>query len=232
MFANSTPVHSTQSGLHPDLTFHVQRALDHQWQRPIAEHTRAAFDTAQQFYQAHGGPLILDAGCGTGHSTRQLARCYPRACVLGIDRSADRLSRNHDRTLGAFPDNALRVRADLVDFWRLAHLAGWQPVRHFVLYPNPYPKASQLKRRWHAHPVFPVMVALGGVLTLRSNWQVYVDEFACAINLATGQKPPVEALSLTPESDFISAFERKYFDSGHALWQLECALTSMDIDYA
>ncbi|WP_299260406.1 methyltransferase domain-containing protein [uncultured Kushneria sp.] len=224
MFANSTPVHSSQADLHPDLSHHVQRALDNDWQRPIAEHTRTAFEKAQRFYQAHGGPLILDAGCGTGRSTRQLARYYPHACVLGIDRSADRLSRDYSRELGAFPDNALLVRADLVDFWRLAHLAGWQPVRHCIFYPNPYPKASQLKRRWHAHPVFPVVLALGGVLELRSNWQIYVEEFACAVTLITGQKPGVEKLSLTPESDFISAFEHKYFDSGHSLWRLQCAL--------
>lgn len=225
MFANSTPVHSTQQGLHPDLSHYVQRALDNQWQRPVADHTRAAFEHAQRFYQAHGGPLILDAGCGTGRSTRQLARRYPHACVLGIDRSADRLSRDYSRELGDFPDNALLVRADLVDFWRLAHLAGWQPARHCLFYPNPYPKASQLKRRWHAHPVFPVLLALGGALELRSNWQIYVEEFALAIRQATGQSPRVGALSLTAESEFISAFEHKYFDSGHTLWQLECRLT-------
>ncbi|GHC26960.1 hypothetical protein GCM10010082_20300 [Kushneria pakistanensis] len=226
MFANSTPVYSTQAGLHPDLAHHVQRALDHPWQRPIADHTRAAFETAQQFYQAHGGPLILDAGCGTGRSTRQLARYYPKACVLGIDRSADRLSRDYTRELGAFPDNARLLRADLIDFWRLAHAAGWQPIRHCIFYPNPYPKASQLKKRWHAHPVFPVLLALGGELELRSNWQIYVEEFACAVDLVTGQQPRIEQLALTTDSDFISAFERKYFDSGHTLWQLQCRLNA------
>ncbi|SPJ33147.1 tRNA (guanine(46)-N(7))-methyltransferase TrmB [Kushneria phyllosphaerae] len=227
MFANSTPVHSTQADLHPDLCHHVRRALANEWQRPIAEHTRAAFEGARRFYQAHGGPLILDAGCGTGHSTRQLARYYPSACVLGIDRSADRLSRDYSRELGAFPANAMLVRADLVDFWRLAHLAGWRPIRHCIFYPNPYPKGSQLKKRWHAHPVFPVVLALGGVLELRSNWQIYVEEFACAVGLVTGQKPGVERLLLTPESDFISAFEHKYFDSGHTLWQLQCSMTAL-----
>ena len=224
MFANSTPVYSTQEGLHPDLCHHVRRALANDWQRPMAEHTRTAFDAARRFYQAHGGPLILDAGCGTGRSTRQLARDYPHACVLGIDRSADRLSRDYSRELGAFPDNALLVRADLVDFWRLAHLAGWRPIRHCIFYPNPYPKASQLKKRWHAHPVFPVLLALGGVLELRSNWQIYVEEFALAVALATGQGPDVEKLLLSPESEFISAFEHKYFDSGHVLWRLQCPL--------
>ncbi|ARS53079.1 tRNA (guanine(46)-N(7))-methyltransferase TrmB [Kushneria konosiri] len=221
MFANSTPVYSPQEGLHPDLAHHVQRALDNEWRRPVAEHTQNAFEEAKRFYQAHGGPLILDAGCGTGRSTRHLAGEYPHACVLGIDRSADRLSRDYTRELGDFPDNALLVRADLVDFWRLAHLAGWRPERHCIFYPNPYPKASQLKRRWHAHPVFPVVLALGGRLELRSNWQIYVEEFACAVEQITGQAPKIDTLSLTPDSEFISAFEQKYFESRHTLWRLQ-----------
>ena len=38
-------------------------------------------------------PVILDSGCGTGTSTAAIARCYPHLPVLGIDRSAHRLSK-------------------------------------------------------------------------------------------------------------------------------------------
>jgi tRNA (guanine-N7-)-methyltransferase len=37
--------------------------------------------------------LILDAGCGVGHSTIQLARAFPDHWVIGVDQSEDRLSR-------------------------------------------------------------------------------------------------------------------------------------------
>jgi tRNA G46 methylase TrmB len=40
-------------------------------------------------------PLILDAGCGVGHSTIQLAREFPDHWVIGVDQSEDRLSRRN-----------------------------------------------------------------------------------------------------------------------------------------
>ncbi|WP_192036057.1 methyltransferase domain-containing protein [Halomonas sp. YLGW01] len=214
MQANSRAIVTNQPGPHQDLARRVARALAHPLQKPIAAHTRAAFAKAEAWRAARPGPLILDAGCGVGISTRRLAERFPDHVVIGVDRSADRLSRDH----GELPDNALLVRADLVDFWRLALAAGWQPVRHYLLYPNPYPKAAHLKMRWHGHPVFPAILALGGRLELRSNWRLYVEEFALAIEQATEVPAGVEAYR--PEGDFLTPFERKYHDSGQSLWRL------------
>ncbi|MBZ9567269.1 MULTISPECIES: tRNA (guanine(46)-N(7))-methyltransferase TrmB [Modicisalibacter] len=218
MHANSRIVTSRQSGPHEDLARRVARALDHPWRKPIADHTRHAFDRAQDWLAAQGRPLLLDAGCGVGLSTRALAARHPDRAVIGVDRSAARLEREH----GALPDNALLVRADLVDFWRLALGAGWQPERHYLLYPNPYPKASQLKLRWHGHPVFPAILALGGRLELRSNWALYLEEFALALQHAGEPRPAV--VRHDPQGDYLTPFERKYAQSGQPLWRLTATL--------
>src|SRR6185295_9756492 len=85
----------------------------------------------------------------------------------------------------------------------------------YLLYPNPWPKAEHVKRRWHAHAVLADILKLGGLLELRSNWDVYADEFAQALRIA-GCAAVCEAYvplqALTP-------FERKYVASGHALWR-------------
>lgn len=217
----SRPVATNQSGPHQDVIRRVERALSHPWRKPVAEHTRAAFARADAWLERQGGaerPLILDAGCGVGISTRHLAARYTDHLVIGVDRSAERLSREH----GEISDNALLLRADLVDFWRLALVAGWQPVRHYLLYPNPYPKAAHLKRRWHGHPVLPVILALGGRLELRSNWQLYVKEFAQALLHVTGVSCPIEPY--TPDASYLTPFEAKYHASGHALWRLTAIL--------
>ena len=58
--------------------------------------------------------------------------------------------------------NAILIRAELSDFFTLvAFQSDWIVHSHYLLYPNPYPKGKHLKRRWHGHPIFPVMLALG-----------------------------------------------------------------------
>ncbi|WP_251977644.1 tRNA (guanine(46)-N(7))-methyltransferase TrmB [Salinicola avicenniae] len=220
MHSVSRAITTTQEGPHDDLARRVQRARDSAWQRPPAAHTQAAFAEADTWLAQRQQPLVLDAGCGVGLSTRQLAERFPTHAVIGVDRSEDRLSRDH----GELPDNALLVRADLVDFWRLAGAAGWQPARHFLLYPNPYPKKTQLKKRWHGHPVFPALVGLGGTLELRTNWAIYAQEFAQGVRLLTGLDGTLSRHD--PDGAFLTPFERKYHLSGQALWRYRVELPS------
>lgn len=220
MHATSRFIATNQTGPHDDVPRRVARALEYPLRKPVAEHTRAAFAEADAWLAACQAPLILDTGCGVGLSTRHLAQRHPDCAVIGIDRSADRLSRDH----GALPENALLVRADLVDFWRLALAGGWRPLQHYLLYPNPYPKASHLKMRWHGHPVFPAILALGGRLELRSNWRLYLEEFALAVTQATGLRATI--LEHDPANEYLTPFERKYHLSGQALWRL-----AVDLEY-
>lgn len=218
MQQGSRSVISNQTGPHEDVARRVARALQNPLRKPLASHNQRAFEQADDWRQRQCAPLILDAGCGVGVSTRRLAQRFPDHAVIGVDRSADRLSRDH----GSVPENACLIRADLVDFWRLAVDAGWSLARHYLLYPNPYPKAGHLKMRWHGHPVLPAILTLGGLLDLRSNWKVYVEEFAQAVTLVTSQTATVE--SHDPQGDYLTPFETKYAQSGQALWRLSVSL--------
>lgn len=165
---------------------------------------------------------MLDSGCGTGTSTRTLAAMHPDCLVIGIDRSLSRLSRLGQSAFPFRQDNAIWVQAELASFWRLALEAGWRLHHHYLLYPNPWPKPGQLQRRWHAHPVFPRILALGGVLELRSNWRIYAEEFRQALLLA---RPGMEIRleSAVSEQDWEgieTPFGLKYARSGHRLYRL------------
>jgi tRNA (guanine-N7-)-methyltransferase len=225
LHANSRPVTSNQIGIHDQLHALTERHANTRYQRPIAAHGRQAFETAIAAWQAAGGaPLIIDAGCGVGLSTCKLAQRHPDSFVIGIDQSADRLAREL-RWQGEMPGNHLLVRADLVDFWRLMLDAGIHPARHYLLYPNPWPKKSQLARRWHGHPVFPALLALKGQIECRSNWKIYIEEFAFAAAQITGI--PVHCESLPPEPDALTPFEEKYRASGHPLWRCQLTLPAV-----
>ncbi|MGZ3240071.1 MAG: tRNA (guanine(46)-N(7))-methyltransferase TrmB [Burkholderiaceae bacterium] len=232
MRANSSPVKSNQTCVHEHLAAIVAKHASTQFLKPITPYNRTAFDISIAAWRDAGElPLILDAGCGVGLSTLHLASQFPDHYVIGVDQSADRLGRN---TLwqGTLPNNFIRVRADLVDYWRLLHDAGIHLARHYLLYPNPWPKSSHMTRRWHGHAVFPAFIALGGYMECRSNWQIYVEEFAFALKqlaqpeVATEQYVPQSAetnASVNPimrtTENAITPFEKKYLASGHVLWR-------------
>jgi tRNA (guanine-N7-)-methyltransferase len=105
--------------------------------------------------------------------------------------------------------------------------AGIKLARHYILYPNPWPKIGHVSRRWHAHPVFPFVPRLGGRLECRSNWNIYVEEFAVALGLLTGRE-------LSPESfeapSPLTPFERKYRDSGQTLYRCVVDLDQQSLE--
>jgi len=218
----SRKIISNQTGMHEDLPKILARHRETPFQKAIAEHTLQAFYFAQFVIAKQSKPLILDSGCGTGESTIFLAEKHPDHFVLGIDKSLARLSKNLSFTplLGGtrVGDNFQLVRADLIDFWRLAVRDGWQVDKHYLLYPNPWPKKNQIKRRFHGHPVFFDLIKLGRFFELRSNWRIYVQEFAFAFEFATGIRPQIEQFS--PKPPYISRFEKKYAESGHELFRL------------
>ena len=171
--------------------------------------------------------VILDSGCGTGKSSIILGEMYPNCVVIGVDQSLARLSRNKSYKQSDDPeengnekqisgnassnnednsqsDNVLLLRAELSDFWKcLLSSCQWQESvsihKHYLLYPNPYPKKSRLKNRFYAHPAFPLLmmtimmddnVSDGDVLSagedkliVRSNWKGYLNEFKAAIDI-------------------------------------------------
>lgn len=231
MQSTSRLVTSNQPGIHEHLAQVVARHAGSTFLKPISAHTQSAFEQGHATWQASGLPLILDAGCGVGMSTLRLAARFPSHFVLGVDQSSDRLSREL-RWEGPRPANCLTLRADLVDFWRLMLEHRMHPARHYLLYPNPWPKKAQLGRRWHGHPVFPAIVALGGLVECRSNWQTYIDEFAAALMQLTGKAVATEAVPDDPAGP-LTPFEEKYRRSGHGLWtcrlQLDTPIESRSV---
>ena len=232
-------VTTNQPDIYDKLEEVVRKYASTEYLRPIADHTRIAFAEAEKFvlnfYESAGNEggavrgtykVILDSGCGTGESTLNIAIANPDVPVIGIDKSAARLTK-----AGAAPRNAFLVRAELLDFWRLAlgkvKAGQWHIPYHALYYPNPWPKQSEATRRFHLHPIFPTLLQLGDTLELRTNWELYAREFAEAArilreipgqagddNTGTIAREPFE-----PERP-ITAFERKYKEARQQLWRV------------
>jgi len=211
---------TNQPGIHEKLEEIVKKHLAHPSKKPYQQHTVDAFELANKRVQAHQGQIILDSCCGVGQSTRLLAKQNPDALVIGVDKSAHRINRDDQElieNLGTQEvDNYLLIRADLNDFYRLVVQAKWQVSMHYILYPNPWPKAKHIQRRWHGSAVFPEIISIGDELILRSNWRLYLEEFQFSVAIA-GKKGEISEVkgqqALTP-------FEAKYQASGQQCWQL------------
>ncbi|WP_440054112.1 tRNA (guanine(46)-N(7))-methyltransferase TrmB [Pseudoalteromonas sp. T1lg65] len=214
--ANSRSITTNQQGLNEKLDEIVTKHLNAEFKKPIAAHTQQAFDQVNEKVIAFNGPIILDSCCGVGESTANLAKMHPEALVIGIDKSAHRLDKHDVEYKQTEQGQYILAQADLNDFWRLAYQANWQPTHHYLLYPNPWPKAKHIQRRWHGSAVFPFIVKLGGILEVRSNWSIYVEEFARALELA-GVKASAEPYS---SEQAITPFERKYWASGQSSTRL------------
>jgi len=218
MHGNSTRVSSSQNAIHPRLRDTVRRHLAHPWRAPLRS------STVELALRLKSYPnLVLDLGCGTGESTHEIAKLHPEATVIGIDQSAHRLRRLAGELGFSEPAQVQLIREDA--YALLVALSQLQVAvsKCYLLYPNPWPKSEHLKRRWHGHPAFAALLQVSARLELRSNWPLYVDEFAAALDVAgyphVQRRPLTEPLGLTP-------FERKYAASGHALFQLQYQLIS------
>jgi len=191
-----------------------------EWRQPLHAPTINAFTALVAAGVDPEKKIILDSGCGTGESTRQIAQYHPDCLVIGVDKSKARLKTlpgshfSHNVFLYR-EGNTIWLRAELASFWRLALQAGWRLHRHYLFYPNPWPKPSQVLRRWHAHPVLPTLLQLGGRLELRCNWEIYAREFAAAVEMAGCRDVQ---LTEGVDSCITTPFESKYRNSGQTLY--------------
>lgn len=195
----------------------------------MPDHQRAALATLDTLLDADERPLVLDGGCGTGDSSRDLARALPDHLVVGIDKSIHRLGRGGGGPLE--PALPVLLRMDLAWTWRALAARAGRVAHQLLLYPNPWPKPGHLRRRWHGHPAFGAMLTLGGTLEVRTNWGIYAEEMRIALELA-GASAVVDRWPWSPggasvpyDPNAISTpFERKYLASGHSLWRVMASL--------
>jgi len=214
---NSSIVTSNQIGIHKDLESSIKKHLANPFRKPYRPFSGEIFYRANEIINNLNLPIILDSGCGTGESSRILSQQNTDALVVGIDKSEKRLEKFINKNNFYEKDNLILIRADVIDIWRMIKQSNWNIKKHYLLYPNPWPKKDQLKRRWHGHPVFPEMLDLCKQIELRTNWNIYAEEFKFALEIISNSKISLETLEV---DQFISPFEKKYYESGHELYRV------------
>jgi tRNA (guanine-N7-)-methyltransferase len=218
MQGNSRIVVSNQDSVHRRLTSLIERHRLSAYRRPASSIGAEVCQDVQSELVRTGRELILDFCCGVGESTQQLSLQYPHSFVVGLEKSELR-SRAAVKLVAPLDEHSRVYRVNYVDFLQHAVRAGVRCSVQYWLYPNPWPKSEHLSRRWYAHPSFQWIVALGGVLEYRTNWEIGAQE--CATTFAyLGYPPSIQEELLIELEDTITPFERKFLLSGHRLWRV------------
>ncbi len=205
-------VYSNQYAPHPDLWRSFQRHRQH-YQRPISLRTETHWEACREQILTHPRPVIIDSGCGKGYASVQLAQRYPDHWILALDQSRHRL----DWLLRAKPSNIIVLPGNCVDYWRLISESELTIARHYLLYPNPWPKKKHLYRRWHAHPIAADLLKLAPHTIVRSNWLLYLKEarLVCSwLGLCSRLR------QLPFDRQGLSHFEHKYLQARCRVYEL------------
>ncbi len=117
------------------------------------------------------GVLTLEIGCGHGHFLAAYAAANPGETCVGIDIVSKRVRRGERKQSKRELANLLFMKAEGREFLEVlpAHVT---LARTFILFPDPWPKKGQIKRRLVQEPLLTRLAARtapGGLLHLRSD---------------------------------------------------------------
>lgn len=171
-------------------------------------------------------PLDLEIGCGVGFHPIRYARRNPDRFVVAIEHTRARYESFARRVANhpAMP-NLLPVHADAVA-WVTHSLPARSVERLFLLYPNPYPKAADRNKRWHAMPFMGRLIEAlkpGGTIELATNVESYFTEARDYLTESWGLAlvhSHAFDRDTAPEGAPRTHFEKKYLERGERCYNL------------
>jgi tRNA G46 methylase TrmB len=176
-----------------------------------------------------GMPLDLEIGCGAGWHPIRYAQKNPERFLVAVEHTHNRFA-SFERRLSRHPSvtNLKAVHANAVA-WVTHALERESVDRVFFLYPNPYPKSSDLNKRWYGMPFMQRVIDVlkpGGEIVFSTNEAFYSSEAKQFMTRQWGLKQ-VENLEFSKETAPAgyprTHFEKKYLERGERCFQLRFA---------
>jgi tRNA (guanine-N7-)-methyltransferase len=171
-------------------------------------------------------PTDLEIGCGVGLHPIRYGQAHPDRRLIAIEHTSEKFGKFARRLL-SHPEitNVIPVHADAIS-WVTHRVPENVLDRVFLLYPNPYPMARDLNKRWHAMPFMEFLLKrlkVGSTLVLASNELFYADEaeqfFSARSNVENVTRRAL-TLADTPIQLARTHFERKYLERGETCHEL------------
>lgn len=134
-----------------------------------------------QFYEFSlpKGLVDIEIGCGVGLHPIRYAKTNPSRFIIAIEHTREKYEKfiRRVRTEQGL-NNLYPVHANAISW--ISHMVPEGTIsRYFILYPNPYPKARDLGKRWYAMPFMQRLLFTlkpGGTINLATNCDFYAEE--------------------------------------------------------
>lgn len=168
------------------------------------------------------GPVFVEVGAGQGLFAVRFSQTYPDQTLIAIERTQKRFAQLKQRIVNNHCQNVIPIRANAVNW--ITHCLPPQSVDgYFFWYPNPYPKARQQNKRFHAMPFMGYLIQTlksNGTITMATNEAFYYAEariFMVEIWGLTCRCDRQVTASEPPRTHF----EKKYLARGDTCWELQ-----------
>lgn len=199
-----------------DKIFEIISRYDLKSQKPLSDNLNLIKD---EIIGMGYEELIIDAFCGIGESTYKIAKANPDQLVIGFDKSLSRIERKNKFKKESVK-NLLIFQADIFDiyqvFFEIKKINRLRIIKQFIMYPNPWPKLKNKKKRVYLNNVIPYIFAQESEIEVRSNWGRFLVEFSMVAEFYNFNFS-FEKLEGKP---FMTPFEKKYYLSGQSLNKL------------
>lgn len=126
----------------------------------------------------NGMPLDIEVGCGVGLHPIRYATENPDRYLVAIEHTRIKFEKFAGRLAHHAPfQNLLAVHADAVE-WITHFVPDASVSRYLFLYPNPWPRPGDERRRWYAMPFMEKVIETmkpGATLELATNEPFYAE---------------------------------------------------------
>ena len=205
-------------GSNSKLKQRIRKNKERNFLYPVTEQTKIFCQYLYNIQTNKGFDIILDSCCGTGDSSFYLQKGLKKNEILvAIDKSPFKLR----KAINKMRDKRIFfIRGNVLDLWSGLYLEKVSIKKHYLLYPNPWPKQKHMKKRWYAHAILPTMLKFTKELEVRTNWYTYATECLEALTYYEGLRTEINEIRPVHP---ISAFEKKYFFSSNKLYRVNAS---------
>jgi len=199
------------------MQIHIKHPHDHLI-LPIQE---VPYDFAAIF--GNSNPVVLEVGSGKGRFIIGEAAANPEVNYVGIEWANKYCQLCASRAAGRGLTNVRFLRDDAVHTFKVA-LADRCLEAVYVLFPDPWPKAKQVKRRTIQTPFLDQVARVvkpGGKLVLATD---HADYFAQMVEVTAAHPKIRQVLKLVGDEarTGVTNFEVKYRAEGRTIHNLDC----------